>query len=176
MGSNAQLQAPPVAIVPQQLVAAAIPDAWQNGQANISVVSGALSGQSGKPLPWLILREAVDAGLQGRWFELSPDSGPWPCDFPGARNVVIKIPGKEPLPPPSPADGVLTTEATLEAYGIQDLAEQIGAIVKAAAGNNLKIKVRIELGGETAPPADVVTEVNALLAQISDALRFHQQS
>ena len=176
LGSNAQLQAPPVAIVPQQLVAAAIPDAWQNGQANISVVSGALSGQFGKPLPWLILREAVDAGLQGRWFELSPASGPWPCDFPGARNVVIKIPGKEPLPPPPPADGVLTTEATLEAYGIQDLAEQIGAIVKAAAGNNLKIKVRIELGGETAPPADVVTEVNALLAQISDDLRFHQQS
>ena len=71
---------------------------------------------------------------------------------------------------------MLTTEATLEAYGIQDLAEQIGDIVKAAAGNNLKIKVRIELGGETPPPADVVTEVNALLAQISDALRFHQQS
>ena len=176
LGSNAQLQAPPVAIVPQQLVAAAIPGAWQNGQANISVVSGALSGQFGKPLPWLSLREAVDAGLQGRWFELSPDSGPWPCDFAGAKNVVITIPSKEPLPPPQPTDGVLTTEATLEAYGIQDLAEQIGGIVKAAAGNNLKIKVRFELGGETAPPADVVTEVNAILAQISDDLSFHQRS
>ena len=174
LSSNAQLQAPPVAIVPQQLVAAAIPDAWQNGQANISVVSGALSGQFGKPLPWLILREAVDAGLQGRWFDLSPDSGPWPCDFPGAQNVVITIPSKE--PPPPPLGGVLTAEATLEANEIQELADQVHAIILVAVGNNIKFNVRIELGGEKAPPADVVTEVNALLAQISDDLRFQQQS
>ena len=174
LGSNAKLQAPLAAIAPQQLVAAAIPDAWQGDQANVSVVGDALSGQFGKPLPWLILREAVGAGLQGRWFELSPDSGPWPCDFFGARNVVIKIPGKGPLPPPPPPRGALIAEATLEANGIQDLADQIHVIIHAAVGNNLRFNVRIELGGETTPPADVVTKINALLAEVSDDLRFHQ--
>ena len=176
LGSNAKLQAPPTAIAPQQLVAVAIPEAWQDDQANVSVVSDALSRQFGKPLPWLILREAVDAGLQGRWFELSPDSGPWPCDYSGARNVVIKTPGKESLPPPPPPPprGALTAEATLEANGIQDLADQVHEIVRAAVGNNLRFNVRIELGGETTPPADVVNEINALLAEVSDDLRFHQ--
>ena len=172
LGSSAQIQAPPAAIAPQQLVAAAIPDAWQDDQANVSVVSDALSGQFGKPLPWLILREAVDAGLQGRWFELSPDSGPWPCDLSGARNVVIKIPSKGPLPPPP--GGVLTAEATLEANEIQDLADQVHAIILVAVGNNIKFNVRIELGGEKAPPADVVSSINALLAEVSNGLQFRQ--
>ena len=42
-------------------------------------------------------------------------------------------------------------EDVLEANGIQDLAEQIPAIFKAAVGNTLKFNIRIEFGGETTP-------------------------
>ena len=176
LGGSAKLQAPPTAIAPQQLVATAIPGAWQNEQANVAVINGVLSNSVGKPLPWPVLREAIEAGIQGRWFELTVDSGPWPCDLSGASNVVLKTPGKTFVPPPAPAGGALTTEASLEANGIQDLADQVHSIVRAAAGNNLKFSVRIELGGDTAPPAEVVIELNALLSQISDDLQFHQGS
>ena len=174
LGGSARLQAPPVPIGPQQLVAAAIPDAWQNDQANVAVISDTISSLTGKPVPWPILKEAIYAGLQARWFELSGESGPWPCDLSGARTVVIKAPGKEFVPHPEPTGGALTAEASLEANGIQDLADQVHSIVRAAAGNNLKFNVRIELGGNTPPPADVVSEINALLSQISDGLQFQQ--
>ena len=48
--------------------------------------------------------------------------------------------------------GLLIAEAVLEANGIQDLADQIANITKAAIGNDLKFNVRVEFGGETAPP------------------------
>ena len=89
---NATLQPPPEALPPQDLVATAVPAAWKDNRANLSVISDALSHQMGKPLPWSIVKSAIDAGIQARWFELSPDSGPWPCDLAGARNVVIQAP------------------------------------------------------------------------------------
>ena len=94
-----------------------------------------------------------------------------PCDSSGARNVVIKVPDKG--PPPTPPGGVITAEAVLEANGIQDLAENVHDIVLAAVGNNLKFNLRIELGGETAPSSEVVNAINALLAEVSEDLRFY---
>ena len=176
LGGSARLQAPPIPIAPQQLVATALPGAWQNDQANVAVINGTLSSLAGKLVPWPILKDAIEAGLKGRWFELTPDSGPWPCDLSGAQHVVLKTPGKEFVPLPAPAGGALMVEASLEANGIQDLADQVHSIVRAAAGNNLKFNVRIELGGDAPPPAEVVSEINALLSQISDDLQFHQGS
>ena len=170
---SAKIQAPPSAIAPQQLMATEIPKAWQGNQANVSVIGDVLSQQFGKAIPWPILQAAVDAGIQGRWFEVKPDGGAWPCDSAGARHVVIKTPEKGPLPPPpSPLGGVIAAEAILEANGIQDLAEHVHEIVLAAVGNNLKFNIRIELGGETAPPSDVVSNINALLTEISADLWF----
>ena len=169
--ANAHLQAPPAPIAPQELVAAAIPEAWKDNKANVSVVSDVISRQVGKPLPWIVVKSAIDAGIQARWFELSTDSGPWPCEFAGAQNVVIQAPEK--APPPPPPIGVVTAEAALEASGIQDLADHVDEIVMAAIGNNLRFSVRIELGGQNAPPANVVGEINALLAKVSDDLQLH---
>ena len=170
---NATLQSPPEALPPQDLVATAVPAAWKDNRANLSVISDVLSHQMGKPLPWSIVKSAIDAGIQARWFELSPDSGPWPCDLAGARNVVIQAPEKAPMPPPPPPPpGVVKAEAALEANGIQDLADHVDEIVMAAVGNNLRFSVRIELGGQNVVPSNVVDEINALLAKISDDLQL----
>ena len=167
---NAQLQSPPEPIAPQELVAASIPDAWKDNKANVAVISDAISHQVGRTLPWPVVKSAIADGIQARWFELSPDSGPWPCEFAGAQNVVIQAPEK--APPPPPPLGLVTAEAALEASGIQDLADHVDEIVMAAIGNDIRFSVRIELGGENAPPPSVVDELNVLLAKISDDLQL----
>ena len=67
---------------------------------------------------------------------------------------------------------MLTAEAVLEANGIQDLADQIPALAKAAVGNDLKFNLRIEFGGEIAPDPEAVEEINALLAEVSEKLKL----
>jgi hypothetical protein len=67
---------------------------------------------------------------------------------------------------------LLIAEATLQANGIQDLADQIPDIVKAAIGHDLKFGVRVEFGGENPPGPMVVDQLNALLAQVSEELKL----
>jgi hypothetical protein len=59
----------------------------------------------------------------------------------------------------------------LDTGGIQDLADQIGEIRKAAVGYDLKVMVRIEVGAEgKRPPDQVVSAINQRLTAISPAL------
>ena len=45
-------------------------------------------------------------------------------------------------------------------------------MAQAAVGSELKFNVRIELGGDAAPDPAVVEEINALLSEVSDDLKF----
>ena len=56
----------------------------------------------------------------------------------------------------------------LRADGIQDLAEQISDLVKAAVGHDLKFQVQVRFGGETPPEPGIVDRINALLAEVSE--------
>jgi hypothetical protein len=67
---------------------------------------------------------------------------------------------------------MLTAGAVLEANGIQDLADQIPEITRAAIGNDLKFNVRVEFGGKEPPSAEAVERINALLAEVSNMLRL----
>ena len=69
--------------------------------------------------------------------------------------------------------GLLTAEVVLEANGIQDLANQIPDITKAAVGNDLKFGVRAEFGGETAPNSEAVEKINKLLSEVSNDLKLN---
>ena len=77
-----------------------------------------------------------------------------------------------PQPDKGKRPGLLTAEAVLEANGIQDLADQVPEIAKAAVGNDLRFNVRVEFGGEEPPSAEAVDRINALLAEVSDVLRL----
>ena len=68
--------------------------------------------------------------------------------------------------------GEFRAEAVLEANGIQDLADQIPDIAKAAVGNELKFKVRIDFGGENSPDPEAVKTINDLLADVSDSFKL----
>ena len=54
-------------------------------------ITEALSAKAGKPLPWSTVRAAIDGAFQGRLLERTVESGPWPCDFAGAKQVKVKV-------------------------------------------------------------------------------------
>ena len=174
--ATATLQAPPPDISPSALMATSIPDAWHDGKANVLAIITALSHQAEKTLPWSLVQTAIEVGLRTGWLELSPDSGPWPCELSGAQHAIVKTPettgGQANGPSPKPPPGTVAAEAVLEANGIQDLADQIPAIAMAAVGNSLRFNLRIELGGETPPDPDAVAAINAILAKVSDDLHL----
>ena len=177
LGPSATLCVPPDPVAVQELIAESIPEAWKDGKANVLAISTALSIKRGKTLPWSTVRSAIDSGIRARWIEPTPDSSAWPCDFAGAQHVVIQIPGpingdNGQQPHAQKRLGTLTAEATLEAHGIQDLADQIPGITTAAIGNTVQFTVRVELSGDNPPGPEVVEAINSLLSEVSEELRL----
>jgi hypothetical protein len=67
---------------------------------------------------------------------------------------------------------VLVAEADLRPNELQDLADQLGELTKAVVGYDLKLHLRLELGGAKTPPAELVAKVNAMLEEVAKGLRF----
>ena len=178
LNPSAKLRPPPAPIVVDELMAASIPDAWLEGKTNALAVATALSAMRGVTLPWSTVRSAIDTALQTRWLERTADSTAWPSDLAGAQHVMLQAPSKEDIHDPKDTRhvqrplGMRVAEASLEANGIQDLADQIPNIAHAAVGSALNFNVRIELGGDTAPDPAVVEKINALLSEVSDDLKL----
>ena len=158
-----------------------LPDAWKDGHTTAVGVSVALSHKSGKTLPWATVREAIDGAIRARMLEKAEDSGPWPCDLSGAQVAKFKVPSGETPPPTAPPPtpptppiraGVCVAEAELRPNEIQDLADVVGEVVGIAVGHDLKFTLRVELGGDTPPPDDVIEKLNKTLGGISDDLRL----
>lgn len=172
---DARLQPPP----PPVLVTAVLPDnlpaAWPGPETTALGIAAALSQKAGKSLPWVTVREAIDGAIKARLLEKTIDSGPWPCDFGGARQVKLRVPAGEVVPPPTPLPpkpGFKVAQAELRPHQIQDLAEIIGELVNAAVGYNLVFKLQVELGGAGTLPDEVVQEVNRLLARVAAELKL----
>ncbi len=150
-----------------------LPEAWKSETTSAMAVLAALSGKYGKPLPWRLVRDALDGAFQAHYLERTVDSKPWPCDYGDAQWIKIRVPKfapPPPLPPPLPSSDVYVAEADLQPSQIQDLAEVMGDLLSAAAGNDLKFHVRIELNGKT--PEKVRSEINKLLGEIVKGLNL----
>jgi hypothetical protein len=66
----------------------------------------------------------------------------------------------------------LVAEAELQPSEIQDLADQVGELKKAAAGLELKFTVRLEISGPGMSDESVVAKLNDLLKAVSDQLQL----
>ena len=173
---DAILQAPPQPIPATDVLPMALSEAWSDAITTAQAIGEALSAKAGKILPWVTVREAIDGACRARMLERPIDSGPWPCDYGGAHAVKLKVPTgpqPQPLPPPRVTPpGVLIAEAELRPNELQDLADQIGDITKAAVGHELKFMLRIELGGKTRPPEETIKAINEKLQEVSEDLEL----
>lgn len=172
---TARLQPPPAPVPATDLLPERLPAAWQDGTTTGWAIAVALSAKAGKQLPWSTISTAIDGAIRARLLERTVDSGPWPCDISGAKNVKLRVPAVLPLPPaPPPAAraGVKVAAAELRPSEIQDLADVIGELLSAAVGYDLGFYLRVELKGNAQVPASVVERVNQILAGVNAELRL----
>ena len=172
---DAVLQVPPAPISASDVLPPTLPEAWVSETATAYLISVALSKKVGKTLPWVTVRDAIDGAMRARMIERAVESGPWPCDFSGAQTVKLAVPGTRPppqQPPPIKKAGIRMADADIEPKQIQDLADVIADVRKAAAGHDLKFKLHVELGGDKPAPDAVVEKVNKLLKGVSNGLEL----
>ena len=164
---------PPAKISTMDVLGDRLPDAWRDETTSALAITAALSAKVGKPLPWKLVRDGLDGAFTSHYLERTVDLKPWPCDYGDAQWIKVRVPKfapPPPPPPPPPPSDVFVAEAELEPNQIQDLAEEMGEILGATAGHDLKFRLRIELDGKT--PIDVVTKINQQLKTINDKLNL----
>ncbi|HYT89879.1 MAG TPA: DUF499 domain-containing protein [Gemmataceae bacterium] len=180
LADDGRLQAPLPSLPATEVLPAQLPAVWASGEVTtVTAIVEGLSQKVGKPLPWPLVRTALNAAFQTRMLERTVDSGPWPCDLAGAAHVRVCVPGKAPVEPPiiKPVEvpkkpGVLVAEADLRPSQIQDLADQLGELTKAVVGYDLKLHLRIEVGGVKTVPPELVAKLNAMLAEVAKEMQF----
>ena len=176
LSDSSKLLPPPDPIATHELMQTDIPEAWHNSSTNGFAILTALNRKHGRILPWATVKTAIHDSIKARWIELESDSVDWDCDYGNSQNLKLRIPSRphtSEIREKQTPSGILSAEAALEIYEVQDLAERIHEIVAESAGNNLRINVRIELGGEDRPEPEVVNTVNKLLSSISEELRLN---
>ena len=177
LSDTAELRAPMPPLSVNRLTKDSVPEAWQDGQASALALSAALSVQVGAPLPWPILRRAINDALDGRWLALRPESGPWPCPAAGAAAVMLREPE-----PAGFADGGGETasvrkgrhigSADLEPNELQDLVEALPEVITAAAGVPLRFHLRMTLGDGGELHAETAASINDILKSTNPGLRL----
>ena len=159
---------PPLLV--DQLMQDSVPGAWKDGQTSALALSVALSTKIGQPVPWTVLRRAIDDAIKARWIELAANGGPWPCEMAAASTVALKQPAASggmaqqvPGGYVSKPKGVYTSSAALQPAALQDLVDVLPDVVKAAAGVSLRFQLQISLGGGEDISSAKVEEINTLL-------------
>ena len=179
--TDAAVLRPPLPPLPvNRLTEDDVPEAWTDGRTNVLALSAALSVQFGAPLPWSIIRQALDGAFVSGWLATTRESGPWPCDPAGAAAVTLIAPERgtgldedegliEGTPP-----GALVAAADLESHELQDLVEVLPDVVAKAAGVPLKLHLRITLGEGAEVPTEVRSSLNDLLEGVKADLRLKE--
>ena len=178
---KALLRQPPPMVAAAEILPENLPDAWSGGMATALSIATALSHRCGQALPWKTVKDVVAASLNARFTELDGTSGSWPCEYPAAQSVKVKVAsggsggGRGGLGGGAGESKRLIAHAELEPSEIQDLGDIVPKLleIKAKADVPLKFRVQIELGdGVTPPPEQVAKEVNALLEDMKDGFKL----
>lgn len=178
LNDASELLPPPSAIPVTDILSESLPDAWEQGATTAIALLNSCSNKAARPQPWPLVKDAIDSAIRGHYLERTDDSGPWPCELAAASSVKLRgvtqtVPtgGGQPTPPP-PKPGVLRASARLTTDQVQDLADQIGELKKAAAGAGLDITVTIEVGAEAPASSDCQSRINGLLAVVTEGFEL----
>ena len=167
---EAMLNPPPEEIPATALLPQNLPTAWEHETTTAAAISAGLSIKYNNSLPWTIVAPAIDAALRGRLLELVTSSGSWPCDWPGAGGVQLRVPTMP--PPPPPLEKRTYAEAELQPSELQDFVEGMGDILKAGAGLDLRLVLRVEVGEEKKPTADQLSKLSEAISKACKKLKF----
>ncbi len=174
LSATASLQALPDAIPATQLLPQNLANAWKGDQTTALAIAVELSQQRGATLPWWTVRQVIDGAIRARLLERTEGLPLWPCAFPEAANISLRVP-KQASPGAASGEkryGVRSVSAELRTNEMQDFGDAVGKIAAAAAGYEVKYSLRIELGGEKPAPEPVVEAVNAILVHVSPKLKL----
>ena len=172
----ATLRAPMAPLPVQRLLPEAIADAWVSDEANVTAISTALAIQEGNPIPWTVLRKAIDDAIAARWLEVVLGSGTWPCDAAAAKEVKLRTPIGPVVPPEPVTTKVYEASARLEPSELQDLVDVLHEIVQASVGERLEFRLAIQLGdGVRDVPTETVDKINTLIHDVSPELRLRRR-
>ncbi|MGD9972706.1 MAG: DUF499 domain-containing protein [Desulfatirhabdiaceae bacterium] len=183
---HALIQRPPVKIMAAEILPETLPDAWKKEEATALSIATALSQKLGQTLPWKTVSDVVSASINARLTHLDPKSGKWPCEYPAAQGIKLKVSAV------SDSGGgyrdfgsdfggtrtnsnILVARSELKPSEIQDLGDVIPKLleIKSKANIPLAFQVQIELGdGETQPDDETIKSINSILGDISDGFQF----
>ena len=176
---TAELRPPPSAVPAAQILPQNLPTAWKKEKTTALSIATALSQIAGMTLPWVVVREAIAGALGARFIECADDSGPWPCDFSGAKAVKLIAAkaggtgGGGDFRGVKEAPGVYTTAVDLEPNEVQDLGEAMPSLLSIAANAEipLRFRVSIEVGSKEKPADDeTVKKLNDELKSIKGTM------
>jgi hypothetical protein len=182
---EAQLQAPPAALSPLDIIFNKLPEAWSDGVASGRSILDALSAREGKILPWTLAHVAIESALRTGYLEKAAESGPWPCGLADASHALFRMPQKSQPPgigtvpvatvyPLPQQEGRRVAETVLDVAGVQNLSDVAHELAQAAtkAGCDLKFRLRIELENAAKLNDEQIAELNAILKEVSADLRL----
>jgi hypothetical protein len=181
---QAVLQHPPAIIAAAEILPENLPDAWSDGESSALAIATALSQKSGLTLPWKTVRDVIDASLNARFTQLEPTSGAWPCEYPAAQSIKLKVAaarGEDGDYTYSSTGGgevrdvnIKWAEAELEPSQMQDLGDAIPPLltIKSKSGCPMTFKVQIKFGeADHAPDEASIAEINKILTDLKPG--FH---
>jgi DNA-directed RNA polymerase subunit H (RpoH/RPB5) len=183
---HALIQRPPVQIMAAEILPETLPHAWAKEQATALSIATALSQKFGQTLPWKTVSDVVSASINARFTQLDPKSGKWPCEYPSAQGIKLKVSavsdsgggykdfGSD-LRGANTNSNILVARSELKADQIQDLGDIIPKLleIKNKANIPMAFQVQIELGdGETQPDDETIKSINRILGDISDRFQF----
>ena len=185
LNASGKLCVPPAVIAAAEILPENLNEAWKDGVASGLSIATALSVKAGKTLPWKTVRDVISGALQARFLELDSGSQAWPCDFPSAQFVKVKI-ANAGAGFGGGASGTgggvvrettktLVADAALEPSQVQDLGDIVPKLLDVKNKSNVPIRfhIRIELGdGKTMPSTEVTQKINAILMGVKEGLQM----
>ncbi len=68
-----------------------LPDAWENEISSVGKLMDVLGKHKGTPIPWSLIVDAINDGLDKKFFEFTEGSPPWPCLPAEADKIGLKV-------------------------------------------------------------------------------------
>ncbi len=178
----AVLHPPPQLLAPDALLPETLASAWVGNTVTARAVYDAVQADRDLALPWILVAQAITDALNVHVLETDGDAlVAWPVGFDQADAVRFRLPGapinltyehggETTLNREQRAPNVRVARAALGIEEIQDFADVVAEVQAAAAGHSVHFELSVRLGDGQPIPPDVVKQVSALLAGVSDAL------